>query len=61
MTLGAPSKTPGRFASKVTVLCPDFEIDANTDVWDEALRETGERDKERGAQAPPRGGRKPRQ
>ncbi len=44
VTLGAPSKTPGRFASKVTVLCPDFEIDANTDVWDEALRETGERD-----------------
>ncbi|KAK4150863.1 dynactin subunit 4 [Chaetomidium leptoderma] len=54
VTLGAPSKTPGRFASKVTVLCPDFEIDANTDVWDEALKEGGgggggggERDRER--------------
>jgi dynactin-4 len=47
VTLGAPAKTPGRFASKVTVLCPDFEIDANTDVWDEALKEGGERDRER--------------
>jgi dynactin-4 len=47
VTLGAPAKTPGRFASKVTVLCPEFEIDANTDVWDEALKESGERDRER--------------
>ena len=47
VTLGAPAKTPGRFASKVTVLCPDFEIEANTDVWDEALKEGGERGGER--------------
>jgi dynactin-4 len=49
VTLGAPAKTPGRFASKVTVLCPDFEIDANTDVWDEALKEGagGDRDRRR--------------
>jgi dynactin-4 len=55
VTLGAPAKTPGRLASKVTVLCPDFEIDANTDVWDEALNQggggagggAGERDKRR--------------
>ncbi len=47
VTLGAPSKTPGRFASKVTVLCPDFEIDANTDVWDEALKESGAGDRDR--------------
>jgi dynactin-4 len=39
VTLGAPAKTPGRFPSKVTVLCPEFEIDANTDVWDEALKD----------------------
>jgi dynactin-4 len=38
VTLATPATTPGRFASKVTVLCPQFEIDANTDVWDEALR-----------------------
>ncbi|KAH6629917.1 dynactin subunit 4 [Chaetomium sp. MPI-SDFR-AT-0129] len=39
ITLGAPAHTPGRFSSKVTVLCPEFQIDANTDVWDEALKE----------------------
>ncbi|KAH8909425.1 hypothetical protein BR93DRAFT_391962 [Coniochaeta sp. PMI_546] len=38
VTLATPATTPGRFASRVTVLCPQFEIDANTDVWDEALR-----------------------
>ncbi|KAK3302775.1 dynactin subunit 4 [Chaetomium strumarium] len=41
VTLGAPATTPGRFPSKVTVLCPEFEIDANTDVWDEALKDNG--------------------
>lgn len=46
VTLGAPARTPGRFASKVTVLCPVFEIDANTDVWDEALKES-DRDRRR--------------
>jgi dynactin-4 len=39
VTLATPAATPGRFASKVTVLCPQFEIDANTDVWDEALKD----------------------
>ncbi|KUJ21147.1 uncharacterized protein LY89DRAFT_705053 [Mollisia scopiformis] len=44
VTLATPTKTPGRFASKVTVLCPQFEVGANTDAWDEALREgTGEK------------------
>lgn len=41
VTLGAPAVTPGRFPSRVTVLCPQFEIDANTDVWDEALKDGG--------------------
>ncbi|KIH89310.1 dynactin 4 [Sporothrix brasiliensis 5110] len=40
VTLATPSTTPGRFASKVTVLCPQFEIDSNTDVWDDALRDS---------------------
>jgi len=46
VTLGAPATTPGRFASRVTVLCPEFEVDANTDVWDEALKDPsgGDRD-----------------
>jgi len=43
ISLATPSRTPGRFASKVTVLCPQFEIDANTDVWDEALKDDNRR------------------
>lgn len=39
VTLAAPNKTPGRFSSNVTVLCPQFEIDANIDMWDDALRD----------------------
>ncbi|KAJ5155827.1 hypothetical protein N7492_008630 [Penicillium capsulatum] len=38
ITLATPSVTPGRVASRVTVLCPQFEIGANSDVWDEALQ-----------------------
>ncbi|EEP82662.1 conserved hypothetical protein [Uncinocarpus reesii 1704] len=38
VTLATPSVTPGRVASKVTILCPQFEVGANTDVWDEALQ-----------------------
>ncbi|OJD18152.1 hypothetical protein AJ78_01818 [Emergomyces pasteurianus Ep9510] len=37
VTLATPSVTPGRVASKVTMLCPQFEVGANSDVWDEAL------------------------
>ncbi|CAK7268721.1 hypothetical protein SEPCBS119000_003208 [Sporothrix epigloea] len=40
VTLATPSTTPGRFASKVTVLCPQFDIGSNTDVWDDALRDS---------------------
>lgn len=38
ITLATPSVTPGRVASRVTVLCPQFDIGANSDVWDEALQ-----------------------
>lgn len=41
INIATPAQTPGRFGSKVTVLCPQFEVGANTDVWDEALREGG--------------------
>ncbi|GJN77109.1 dynactin Arp1 p62 subunit RO2 [Purpureocillium lilacinum] len=41
VTLATPNVTPGRFASKVTILCPQFEVDANTDMWDDALKEDG--------------------
>ncbi|KFA48347.1 hypothetical protein S40293_04489 [Stachybotrys chartarum IBT 40293] len=46
VTLATPSTTPGRFASRVTVLCPQFEVDANTDMWDDALKDDG-RDRRR--------------
>ncbi|QLI64096.1 Dynactin subunit 4 [Metarhizium brunneum] len=46
VTLATSNTTPGRFASKVTVLCPEFEVDANTDMWDDALKDDG-RDKGR--------------
>lgn len=38
VTLATPSLTPGRVASKVTILCPQFDLGANSDVWDEALQ-----------------------
>lgn len=44
ISLATPNVTPGRFATKVTVLCPQFEIGANTDMWDDALKDDG-RDK----------------
>ncbi|KAJ5499747.1 Dynactin p62 [Penicillium expansum] len=38
ITLATPPVTPGHVATKVTVLSPQFEIGANSDVWDEALQ-----------------------
>ncbi|KAI8964068.1 dynactin p62 [Daldinia sp. FL1419] len=32
VTLATPATTPGRFSSRVTILCPQFHIDANTDT-----------------------------
>ncbi|KAI9838018.1 MAG: hypothetical protein M1819_006172 [Sarea resinae] len=37
ITLATPAQTPSRFSSRVTILCPAFDVGANTDVWDEAL------------------------
>jgi dynactin-4 len=37
VTLATLATTPGRVASRVTILCPQFEVGANTDVWDDAL------------------------
>ncbi|KAL6709353.1 hypothetical protein ACN47E_001760 [Coniothyrium glycines] len=37
VTLATSSTTPGKVHSKVTILCPQFEVGANTDVWDDAL------------------------
>ncbi|KAI5288708.1 hypothetical protein KEM54_004982 [Ascosphaera aggregata] len=41
VTLATPSITPGPVRSKVTILCPTFEVGPNSDVWDEALTTTG--------------------
>ena len=37
VSLGSPNVTPGKHGHKVTVLCPQFEIGKNGDVWDDAL------------------------
>jgi dynactin 4 len=37
VTLATPSITPGKVQSRVTILCPQFDVGANTDVWDDAL------------------------
>ncbi|KAI9695356.1 MAG: hypothetical protein M1836_006476 [Candelina mexicana] len=37
VNLATPSHTPGRFPSKVTILCPSFEVAPNKDAWEEAL------------------------
>ncbi|KAK3078599.1 hypothetical protein LTS18_007098, partial [Coniosporium uncinatum] len=45
VTLATEGMTQGMIKSKITILCPQFEIGANTDVWDEALNPV--RDKRR--------------
>lgn len=47
VTLATPQETPGRVKSKVTILCPQFTIGANADVWDEALEGSGGIEEER--------------
>ncbi|KAI8936666.1 hypothetical protein NX059_007063 [Plenodomus lindquistii] len=37
VTLATSSRTPGRVQSRVTILCPQFDVGKNTDVWDDAL------------------------
>ena len=37
VTLATASTTPGKVQSRVTILCPQFDVGANTDVWDDAL------------------------
>ena len=41
ITLATPSVTPGKVSNRVTILCPQFEVGASTDVWDEALNAPG--------------------
>ena len=37
VTLATPATTPGRVASRITILCPSFAVGPAGDVWDEAL------------------------
>ena len=37
VTLATPTRTPGKIASRVTILCPTFSVGPAGDVWDEAL------------------------
>ena len=41
VSLGTKGRMPGRRGHRVTVLCPLFEVGANSDVWDEALQGGG--------------------
>lgn len=37
VSIATPAVTPGKHGHRVTILCPQFGIGANSDVWDEAL------------------------
>lgn len=37
ITLATPASTPGKVASKVTILCPSFTVGPAGDLWDDAL------------------------
>ncbi|TGO28822.1 hypothetical protein BPAE_0022g00120 [Botrytis paeoniae] len=40
ISLATKGLTTDRHASKVILLCPQFEVGANTDMWDEALQDS---------------------
>lgn len=37
VSIATPAVVPGRYGHRVTILCPQFEIGPDSDVWDEAL------------------------
>lgn len=53
VSLSTPRKTPGKYPCVVTILCPEFDVGANTDDWEEVLREDRDDDKSKSS----RGGR----
>lgn len=50
VTLATPSTTPGRVKSRVTIMCPQFDVGANTDVWDAELASATDRSSKRMSQ-----------
>ncbi|KAI1354618.1 dynactin p62 family-domain-containing protein [Xylaria sp. FL0043] len=49
VTLATPATTPGRFESRVTVLCPEFSIDANpdNDIYLDDVLKDGDKERQR--------------
>lgn len=45
VTLATPTRTPGQYGHKVTILCPEFDLGPNIDVWDEALKDNPRSDR----------------
>ena len=43
VTLATPTRTPGRYGHRITILCPEFDIEANVDQWEEALEPSSTR------------------
>jgi dynactin 4 len=41
VSIATPAVTPGRCGHRVTILCPQFEVGANSDLFDEALNSKG--------------------
>ena len=39
VTLATPTRTPGPYGHKVTILCPEFDLGPNLDIWEEALKD----------------------
>lgn len=39
VTLATPACTPGPHGHKVTILCPEFDLGPNLDIWEEALKD----------------------
>ena len=39
VTLATPARTPGPHGHKVTILCPEFDLGPNLDIWEEALKD----------------------
>ena len=44
VTLATPTRTPGPHGHKVTILCPEFDLEPNLDIWDEALKDNSRSD-----------------
>ncbi|KAK5173855.1 uncharacterized protein LTR77_002536 [Saxophila tyrrhenica] len=51
ISLATPATTPGKVASRVTILCPSFTVGPAGDVWDEALSASAEPNSDGGRKA----------